>query len=102
MTRKRKKSGAYERNFRPDPQQAAAVAQKLATQRATCEGCRFLQRWPRPQCKGERSAFYRMARDTYHDRCAAFDVMRAEVAPAEPQPISRFEVAGLATKGRRS
>jgi hypothetical protein len=49
--------------------QAAAY---LAQQHSTCEGCAFLQRHPRPQCKGEGSAHFRMVRDTYHARCETF------------------------------
>lgn len=51
--------------------QAAAY---LAQQHLTCEGCAFLQRHPRPQCKGETSPHFRMVRDTYHARCETFAV----------------------------
>jgi len=51
--------------------QAAAY---LAQQHSTCEGCAFLQRHPRPQCKGETSPHFRMVRDTYHARCETFAV----------------------------
>ena len=50
------------------------AATMLAQQNSTCEGCAFLQRHPRPQCKGEGSAHFRMVRDTYHARCETYAV----------------------------
>jgi len=47
---------------------------ELAAQRKTCQGCHWLQTWPRPMCKGEASAHYRMVRDTYHERCSSFSM----------------------------
>lgn len=61
------------RTFRDISAQAAAVAY-VQKQNVTCEGCAFLQRWPRPQCKGEASPNFRMVRDTYHPRCAVYTV----------------------------
>lgn len=85
----------------PNRTQALAAAQTIATQNRTCDGCAALRKFPRPMCRSEASPHFRTARDTYHPRCGAYNVTRVEVAMPEPEPISRFAIAGKATKGRR-
>jgi hypothetical protein len=89
--------------FRDAAAQAAVVAH-IAQQPKTCEGCIFLQRWPRPQCRGEASEHFRMVRDTYHVRCAAYAV-RVTTAPQpvkpEPEPPPRHELVGHAERDKR-
>ena len=70
------------RTFRDTSAQAAAVAY-VKQQNATCEGCVWLQRHPRPQCKGEASEHFRRVRDTHYTRCAAYEVRRK----GEPSPV---------------
>lgn len=70
------------RTFRDTSAQAAAVAY-VQKQNSTCEGCVWLQRHPRPQCKGEASDFFRMVRDTYSARCNSYEVRRK----GEPPPV---------------
>ena len=55
----------------------------LAQQNQTCEGCVWLQRYPRPQCKGEASPNFRMVRDTYHPQCGAYTKRK----PGTPSPV---------------
>lgn len=85
----------------PDRAQALASAAQM-TQRVTCEGCAYLQKWPRPQCKGEASAHFRRPRDTYHERCDvfAFSLPTPEPKP-EPPPMSRYALAGEVRTGRK-
>ena len=59
------------------------AATMLAQQNSTCEGCVWLQRHPRPQCKGEASPHFRMVRDTYSARCTSYEVRRK----GEPSPV---------------
>lgn len=66
---------------RTDQANLRAAAQ-LAQQSTTCEGCAFLQRHPRPQCKGEASEHFRRVRDTHYTRCAAYEVRRKGEPPA--------------------
>lgn len=61
----------------------AALAAQVAQQRATCEGCVWLQRQPRPQCKGEASPHYRMVRDTHYEQCNAY----ARRKPGDPSAV---------------
>jgi|LakMenE18May11ns_1017448.scaffolds.fasta_scaffold9404896_2 hypothetical protein len=61
------------------------AAAELASRKVTCEGCFFLQRHPRPMCKGEDSPHFRTVRDTYHERCHAFSVSKPEPRPPEPR-----------------
>lgn len=91
------------RMFRDTAAQAAATAQ-IAQQPKTCEGCIFLQRHPRPQCKGEASPSFRMVRDTYHPRCAAYAVRVVTVphpVKPEPAPPPRHELVGHAERDKR-
>jgi len=90
------------RAFRPDPRSAAAVAQSLATQRKTCEGCAGLRASPRPMCRNEASPNFRAARDTYHASCAAYVVGGVQTPPApETPPASRYAVAGEVVTGKK-
>jgi len=59
------------------------AATLLAQQNTTCEGCIFLQRYPRPQCKGETSPHFRMVRDTYNTQCSAYTRRK----PGSPSPV---------------
>lgn len=70
------------RTFRDTSAQAAAVAY-VKQQNATCEGCVWLQRQPRPQCKGEGSPYFRMVRDTHYPQCHAY----ARRKPGDPDPV---------------
>jgi len=70
------------RVFRDTSAQAAAAAH-IKAQNTTCEGCVWLQRHPRPQCKGEASPHFRMVRDTHHQQCNAF----ARRKPGDPDPV---------------
>jgi hypothetical protein len=67
---------------RTDQANLRAAAQ-LAQQSTTCEGCVWLQRHPRPQCKGEASEHFRRVRDTHYTRCAAYEVRRK----GDPSPV---------------
>jgi len=92
------------RVFRDASAQAAAAAH-IQKQNTTCEGCCWLQRHPRPQCKGEGSDFFRMVRDTHHPRCAAYEVRRkGEPEPVKPeaQPVSRAAIAGEVAKNKHN
>ena len=70
------------RVFRDTSAQAAASAH-IQKQNTTCEGCVWLQRQPRPQCKGELSPHFRMVRDTHHQQCNAY----ARRKPGDPDPV---------------
>ena len=67
---------------RTDQANLRAAAQ-LAQQNTTCEGCCWLQRHPRPQCKGEASEHFRRVRDTHYTRCTAYEVRRK----GDPSPV---------------
>jgi hypothetical protein len=67
---------------RTDQTNLRAAAQ-LAQQSTTCEGCCWLQRHPRPQCKGETSPYYRMVRDTHYPQCSVY----ARRKPGDPSPV---------------
>jgi hypothetical protein len=92
------------RNFRDTSAQAAAAAH-IKAQNTTCEGCVWLQRMPRPQCKGEASDFFRMVRDTHYPRCTAYEVRRkTDPAPVKPEtpPASRAAIAGEVAKKKHN
>lgn len=59
------------RTFRDPAAQAAAVVH-IQKQNITCDGCAFLQRHPRAQCRGEGSEHFRRPRETYHARCTLY------------------------------
>lgn len=90
------------RTFRDTSAQAIAAAH-IKSQNQTCEGCVWLQKHPRPQCKGETSKFFRMVRDTYHPQCNAY----ARRKPSDPGPVKqeaaprRHELVGHAERDRR-
>lgn len=90
------------RTFR-DPAAQAAAAAHIQKQNATCEGCAFLQKWPRPQCKGEASDFFRMVRDTHTPRCNTYAVRaKGEPSPVKPEPAPpRHELVGHAQRDKR-
>ena len=73
------------RVFRDASAQQAAAAHIQKQQNTTCEGCVWLQRMPRPQCKGEGSPYYRMVRDTHYPQCNAF----ARRKPGDPEPVKQ-------------
>jgi hypothetical protein len=75
------------RVFRDTSAQAAAAAH-IQKQNSTCEGCVWLQRQPRPQCKGEASPHFRMVRDTHYPQCNAF----ARRKPGNPEPVKQQKV----------
>lgn len=89
--------GAYSRKV-----ESLAIAREVvATAPKTCEGCASLQRWPRPQCKGESSPHFRMVRDTYHPRCEAYSFGAPAMVVVEPAPAVRTGVK-LVVRGRAS
>ena len=73
------------RVFRDASAQQAAAAHIQKQQNTTCEGCVWLQRQPRPQCKGEASPHFRMVRDTHYPQCHAF----ARRKPGDPDPVKQ-------------
>jgi len=75
------------RTFRDTSTQQAAAAH-IKAQNQTCEGCVWLQRMPRPQCKGEASPHFRMVRDTHHQQCNAY----ARRKPGDPSPVKQQQV----------
>lgn len=89
------------RNQYPSKPATMSTAREIAAQRPTCQGCHALQTWPRPQCKGEASPFFRMVRDTYHDRCAAYAYRTAATPEPEAPPMSRYAIAGEVKTGRK-
>lgn len=76
------------RVFRDASAQKAAAAQLQKQQGQTCEGCVWLQRMPRPQCKGEASPHFRMVRDTNYPQCNAF----ARRKPGDPELVKQQKV----------
>lgn len=95
------KHGAHKRTFRPDPQQAMAIAQSVATTRKTCEGCAGLRTWPRPMCKQPSSQHFRTVRDTYHERCASYSVQGKTAEPgAQPEPPRAMNNLQVVVRGR--
>lgn len=92
------------RTFRDTSAQAMAAAH-IKAQNTTCEGCIWLQKHPRPQCKGETSEFFRMVRDTYHPQCSAY-ARRKPTDPRpvkqEPAPASRAAIAGEVAKHKHN
>ena len=88
------------RTFQPDRASAAAVAQSLTQVRKTCEGCAGLRQYPRPMCRQPTSPHFRMARDTYHDRCNQYAVGRREEPGAPPAPAAAMNNARVVVRGR--
>jgi len=95
-------SSTRTRTFRDTSAQAAAAAY-IQKQNTTCEGCVWLQKHPRPQCKGEASDFFRMVRDTHYPRCAAYEVRKKTDAPPVKQEArpARHELIGHAERDKR-
>ena len=92
------------RTFRDTSAQQAAAAH-IKAQNQTCEGCVWLQRHPRPQCKGEASEHFRMVRDTYHPQCNVYTRRK----PSDPHPVkqeaapaSRAAIAGEVAKNKHN
>jgi Zn finger protein HypA/HybF involved in hydrogenase expression len=58
----------------------------LSQRRVTCEGCIWLVKSIRPQCRCETGPHYRKPRDTYFERCHEYAVTIADKTQiAEPR-----------------
>jgi len=66
--------------------EAAKASAREANSRRTCEGCAYLRTQLRPMCQAEHGPHFRMARDTYNERCGAYAVRGRDGKPVERKP----------------
>jgi hypothetical protein len=66
--------------------EAAKASAREANSRRTCEGCAYLRTQLRPMCQAEHGPHFRMARDTYNERCGVYAVRGRDGKPVERKP----------------
>jgi hypothetical protein len=66
--------------------EAAKASAREANSRRTCEGCAYLRTQLRPMCQAEHGPYFRMARDTYHERCGVYAPRGRDGKPVERKP----------------